>query len=119
MKVCAKNCRSYYLDDIIKSEDLGFDNILIDGRSPENVLIYYILFKTLVGPKPLCIRFDKVDGFIRIYDGTSYLTLFVTEKYNAIYNRIRYLVSLKRNITYVFFLTITRKSKLIPMILCL
>ena len=25
------------------------------------------------------IRFDKIDGFIRIYDGTRYLTLFVSE----------------------------------------
>ena len=25
---------------------------------------------------PLCIRFDKVDGFISIYDGTRYLLLF-------------------------------------------
>ena len=32
--------------------------------------------------KPLRIRFDKIDGFIRIYDGTRCLTLFDTEKYD-------------------------------------
>ena len=40
--------------------------------------------------------------FIRIYDGIRYLTLFGCEKYNAIYNKIRYLISLKRRITYIF-----------------
>ena len=30
--------------------------------------------------------------FIRIYDGTRYLVLFGSEKYNAIYNRFKYLL---------------------------
>ena len=33
--------------------------------------------------------FDKVDGFIRDYDGTKYLVLFGLEKYNAIHDSIR------------------------------
>ena len=36
------------------------------------------------------IRFDKVDAFIRVYDGTKYLVLFRSEKNDFIYNRIRY-----------------------------
>ena len=48
------------------------------------------------------IRNDKTDGIVRIYDGTRYLTLFGTEKYGAIYDRIRYLISLKSSITYIF-----------------
>ena len=48
------------------------------------------------------IRFDKTDGIIRIYDGTRYLTLFGTKKYDTICNRIRYLISLKSSITYIF-----------------
>ena len=28
-------------------------------------------FITLIGAKPMCIRFDKVHGFIRVYDGTT------------------------------------------------
>ena len=60
----------YYFDDIIKLEDFNFDNILIDEKSPKNILIYDILCKTLIGPKPFCIRFNKIEGFIRIYDGT-------------------------------------------------
>ena len=48
------------------------------------------------------IRFDKIDGFIRIYDATRYLTLFGSEKYDAVYNKVRYLVNLKSGITYIF-----------------
>ena len=51
-------------------EDFDIDNILIDKKSHENILIYDISYKTLIGSKPLRIRFDKIDGFIRIYDGT-------------------------------------------------
>ena len=45
--------------------------------------------------------FNKVDWFIRDYDGTKYLVSFSLEKYNAIYDRIRYLRELKSGITYV------------------
>ena len=56
----------------------------------------------MIVPKPLRIRFDKIDGFIRIYDGSRYLVLFDIEKYDVIYNRIRYFISQKSGITYVF-----------------
>ena len=65
-------------------------------------MIYDITYKTLIDPKPLSIRFNKIDGCIRIYDRTRYLTLFGSENYDAIYNRIRYLISLKGSITYIF-----------------
>ena len=38
----------------------------------KNVLIYNISYKTLIDQKPLHIRFDKINRFIRIYDGTRY-----------------------------------------------
>ena len=57
-------------------------------------------YKTLIGVKALHIRFDKVDVF-RVYDETRYLVFSGPEKYDAIYNRIRYLISQKRGITYV------------------
>ena len=31
------------------------------------VLVYNISYKSLIGPKPLLIRFDKIDGLIRVY----------------------------------------------------
>ena len=67
------------------------ENILIDENSCKNILNYDISYKTLIGSKPLHTRFDKIDGFIRFYDGSRYLTLFSSEKYDAIYDRIKIL----------------------------
>ena len=39
----------------------------------ENVLIYYISYKTSTGAKPLHSRCDKIDGFIKIHDRLRYL----------------------------------------------
>ena len=52
-----------------------------------------------MGKKPLRIRFNKVDGFNKIYDGTRYLVLFGPWLYDAIHNRIRYLIIKKSGIT--------------------
>ena len=84
--VYIKNCLCCYFDDIIKLKDFDFDNILIDEISHENILTDNISYKTLLGPKPLRVRFDKIDRFIRIYYGTRYLVLFGPEKYDTIYN---------------------------------
>ena len=66
-----KNCLLHF-DKIIKFEDFDFDNILIDEKSHKNIQVYDISYKTLIGLKPLRIRFNKIDGFIRIYHGTRY-----------------------------------------------
>ena len=48
--------------------------------------------------------FHKIDGFIRVYDGSRYLVLFALEEYDGIYNRIRYLILLvKKVISKMFF----------------
>ena len=52
--------------------------------------------------KPLGIMFNKVKELIRDYDGTKYLVFFVLEKYDVIYDRIRYIIGLKNGIKYVF-----------------
>ena len=51
-------------------------NTLIEEKSYKNVLVYDISDKALIGAKPLRIRFKKIDGFIRVYDGTRNLILF-------------------------------------------
>ena len=56
----------------------------MDEKSYENVLIYDILYKTLIRAKPLRVMLDKVDVFIRDYDGTEYIVLSGLEKYDAI-----------------------------------
>ena len=45
--------------------------------------------------------FDKLDGFIRDYDGTKYLVLFSTEKYDVTFDWDKYLIGLKSHIKYV------------------
>ena len=55
----------------------------------------------MIGAKPLRIRFDKIDGFIRVYNGTRYLVLLCTGKYDFIYNTTRYFIGVKNGITYV------------------
>ena len=97
-----KNCTCYYFGDIMRVVGIDFDNILLDKKSYktyENILIDNIPYKTFMGTKPLRIRFDEMDGFIKIYDGIRYLMLFGPEQYDAIYNRIRYLISEKSGIT--------------------
>ena len=58
-------------------------------------------FITLFDAKSLCIRFNTIDGLIRVYDGTICLVLFGSEKYDFIYNRIRCFIGVKSCITYV------------------
>ena len=41
------------------------------------------------------IRLDKIDGFIKIYDGIRYLVLFDYGWSDQICNRIKYLISEK------------------------
>ena len=79
-----KNRTCYYFDDMIKIEDFDLDDILIDEKWWEKILASNISYKNLIGAKRLHIRFDKIDGLIRVYDGTRYLVLFGSEKYDSI-----------------------------------
>ena len=54
----------------------------------------------MIDAKPFPIRFNKIDGFIWFCDGIRYLVLFGSEKYDFIYDRVRYLTGVK-SITYV------------------
>ena len=47
------------------------------------------------------IRFNKIDGFLKVYDGTRYLVLLGSEKHDSISDRIRYLISVKSCIAYI------------------
>ena len=50
---------------------------------------------------PLHIRFDKTDRFISVYFRTRYFVLFGREKYDSIYDKIRHLINVKGDITYI------------------
>ena len=53
-----------------------------------------------------------------VYDGIRYLTLFVLEKYDVIYNELGILL-VEKVALHMFFLIIIQKSKLTHMILYL
>ena len=69
-KFVSELCMLFYFSDIIKFEDFDFNNILINEKVYKNILIYNILYRALIGPKPQHIRFDKINGFIRVYNVT-------------------------------------------------
>ena len=60
-----KNRTFYYFDDIFTERDIYSADILLDEKIYENISVYNISYKALTGPKPLTIRLDKIDGFIR------------------------------------------------------
>ena len=100
------NHTCYYFDDIIRFWDRGIDfsDILLDEKlykeKYKNILIHVISYKTSTGAKPLRIRFDKIDAFIKIHDKNRYLVLFDYSYCDKICNRINYLISEKSGITY-------------------
>ena len=85
--------KCYYFDDIIKNESFGFDNISIDEKSYKNVLVYDISFVWFCSK--FVIRFDKIDEFIRVYQGIRYLVLFGLEKYVAFMIKYNILLVIK------------------------
>ena len=82
-EIDTENLTCYCFDDVMRVGNINFDNILLDEKSRENsnqyILTYNISYKTFMGVKTLCIRFDKIDGFIKIYNLTRYLVLFGPE----------------------------------------
>ena len=96
-----KNHTCNYFVEIIKIEDFYLYIILIDGKSYENILVYNISNKSFINSRSFRIRFAEIDVFIRAYDGTRYLVLFVSEKYDSIYNRTRHLINVKSGIPYI------------------
>ena len=106
-----KNRICYYFDDIIKIENFNLDNILIDEKSYKSILVYNISYKTLIDDKALHIRFNKINGYIRVYNSARYLVLFGSEKNDFICNRIRYLIGVKAGITYEVSLNYTKTKK--------
>ena len=49
------------------------------------------------------IRFDRIDEFIKVYDGTRYLVWLGGDKYDFFYNRSRYLIGITSCITYLIY----------------
>ena len=66
-----KNRARYYFDVIINGTNTNFSNILLDKKLYENISVNNISYETPAGPKPLRIRFDKIDRFIISLDGKN------------------------------------------------
>ena len=71
------------IDDIAvmnRDSDFDFDDVLLDEKlykeKYENILIYDISYKTSTNAKPLCIRFNKIDEFIKTHNGVTCFVLF-------------------------------------------
>ena len=76
---------------------MALDNFLFDEKSCEKILVHKISYKTLIDTKSLHIRFDKMDGFIRVYDRTRYVVLVRSGRKDFSCNRIWYFIGVKRN----------------------
>ena len=105
-----ENRTCYYFDDIMKVIDIYSGDILLDEKSYktyENILIYDISYKTFMGSTPLRIRFDKIDGFIKIYDyGWC----------DKVCDRIKYHIS-KKVVLQIVLIIILKESELIHIVL--
>ena len=66
----------------MKIENFDFHNILINEKSYKNISFYVISCKTLIGEKPLRIRFNKAHGFIlgSLYWDSIFTTLNLKNK---------------------------------------
>ena len=83
-----------YFDDIIKD----IDSILVIFYKTKHYMKIYE--KSMIFPKPLRIRFDKIDGCIRVRSGEfRHLVLFDYGLFDKICDKIKYLISEKSGIT--------------------
>ena len=84
--------------------DTDLNGILLDEKLyKEKTKIFYIYnisYKTSTGAKPLHIRYDKTDGFIKFHNKIRYLVLF-DGWCDKICERIKYLISEKSGIPVV------------------
>ena len=71
-------------------QDLEILVTIMFYQTKNHMKMFWLKF---MGSKPLGIWFEKIDGFIKIYNGIRYLVLFGPESQDAIYNRFRYLIS--------------------------
>ena len=95
-----KNRVIYYFDDIINGTKINFCNILLVKKLYRDVSVYNIHYKPPTGQKPLCIRFDKIDGVVIFLDGKiKHLILFDYVLFNSISDKMKYLTRKKSGIT--------------------
>ena len=81
-----KNHTYYFFDDIINIKYFDPNNVRIDEKSYNNILVYYIGYVTIkkdlkiYSVNPLYSVFDKVNGCFKEINGNKYLALVPTNK---------------------------------------
>ena len=65
----------------------------------KNILIYHILCKTPTAARTLRIKFNKIDGFIKVHDTIRYVVLFDYGLFDKLFDRIKYLIIAELGIT--------------------
>ena len=82
---------------------MTFSDIILDKKlykeNNENILIYDISHKTSTDAQPFRIRFDEIDGFIKIYNKIRCSLLF-DEWCDKINDRIKFLLKEKSGVTF-------------------
>ena len=95
-KLILKFIRLYCFDEIIMDRDVNFDILLDEIIKCKDI-------STSKGPKPLRIRFDKIDGFFKAHGGEfGHLVLFDCLIYglsDKICEKSKYLISEKSGMT--------------------
>ena len=86
-----KNRKCYCFDDTMRVCDITFNDILLNQKSYKNTLIYDVSYKTILVEKPSHIRFDKIDGFIKVHDGLRYLVLIINLQESELIHIILYI----------------------------
>ena len=114
-----KNCTCYYFDDVMRAWDMiDFSDISLEEKlykeNNENILIHEISYNSSTDAKPLRIRYDKIDGFIKIHNKIRYLVLF--DWCDKVYDRIKHLIS-ENVVLQIVLIIILQESELIHMIL--
>ena len=57
-----ENCACYHLGDVMKMNDLYFENIILDKKLYEDIYIYYLGYKIPYRLTSLHIIFHKING---------------------------------------------------------
>ena len=85
-----------FFGDIIKIEDFDEEQYEYNIGWKTKWKFWFVTIHT----KFWLVQNHCVLGSIRVYNGNKYLVLLGPEKYDTIYERIRYLISVKSVITY-------------------
>ena len=92
--------------------------MLLEEKSYENILIHETSYKIFRVQKPLRIRFDKVDGITKIYNGIKYLE-FLVLKYIMQFMTGLIVLLMKKMMLNILLIIILQEPELIHIIIYL